>query len=247
MDVSIIIPAYNEAAGVKQTADALQPVLEKMRQEYNIEVVFVNDGSRDNTAALLEEIYRDVPDVQIVSHESNLGMGAAIRTGFSHSRYEYIITTDFDGTYSFDNIPLLLQQLRDEQVDLVTASPYHPHGQVEGVPGYRLLFSFGASLLYRLLLNWNIYTWTAVFRAYRRKLVETVPCESNDFLINTELLVNAIRAGYRVSEFPTILRARTFGQSSIKVFRLTMRHLRFQLGLLWLKLTGRFLLKVASL
>jgi len=117
-------------------------------------------------------------------------------------------------------------------VDIVTASPYHPNGRVEGVPRFRLLFSFGASLLYRILVRWDVHTWTALFRAYRRRVIENVTFESNDFLAGTELLVKALQRGYTVSEFPTTLRVRTFGQSSIRIARVTKAHLKFQLRLL---------------
>jgi dolichol-phosphate mannosyltransferase len=91
--------------------------------------------------------------------------------------------------------------------------------------------------LYRLLVSWKIHTWTALYRAYRRPVIENVTFESNDFLAGTELLVKALRAGYKVSEFPTTLHVRTFGQSSIKIARVTKLHLKFQLRLLKAMLT----------
>jgi dolichol-phosphate mannosyltransferase len=94
------------------------------------------------------------------------------------------------------------------------------------------MFSFGASLLYRLLVSWRIHTWTALYRGYRREVIERITFESNDFLAGTELLVKALRAGYRVTEFPTTLYVRTFGQSSIKIARVTRAHLKFQWRLL---------------
>lgn len=232
MDITIIIPAFNEAEGVKQTAESLRPVLNYLRKTHNVEVIFVNDGSKDETERLLKETFADDNKVHVVSHEVNKGLGAALRTGFNHATGDIIITTDFDGTYSFNTIPQLLGRIIVDGVDIVTASPYHPNGMVEGVPRYRLLFSFGASLLYRILVKGDIHTWTALFRAYRRKLVENVTFESNDFLAGTELLVKALQAGYRVSEFPTTLRVRTFGQSSIKIARVTKAHLKFQTRLL---------------
>ena len=99
-------------------------------------------------------------------------------------------------------------------------------------PKYRLLFSYGASLLYRLLVDYRICTWTALFRAYRRPVVENVQFDSNDFLAGTELLVKAIQQGYQVAEFPTILDLRAFGQSSMKIARVTWAHLKFQSRLL---------------
>ncbi len=238
MKISLIIPAYNEAEGVTKTSEALKNVLLLLRKEHEVEVVFVNDGSRDDTAKLLKAAFADDTGVRVISHEVNRGLGAAIRTGFSHACGEIIITTDFDGTYSFDTIPQIFKRLIADKVDIVTASPYHPQGAVEGVPGYRLLFSFGASLLYRILVSRHIHTWTALFRAYRRPVIEEVQFQSDGFLAGTELLIGAIEAGFSVSEYPTILRVRTFGQSSIKIARVTKAHMKYQAHLLMNAITG---------
>jgi dolichol-phosphate mannosyltransferase len=232
VEISIVIPAFNESEGVKQTAESLRNVLNYLRRTHNVEVIFVNDGSRDETERLLKETFADDSQVRVVSHEVNRGLGAALRTGFASATGDLIITTDFDGTYAFNTIPQLLGRMIIDRVDIVTASPYHPNGSVEGVPRYRLLFSFGASLLYRLLVKWHVHTWTALFRAYHRRVIENVTFESNDFLAGTELLVKALRAGYTVSEFPTTLRVRTFGQSSLKIARVTKAHLKFQMRIL---------------
>lgn len=237
--ISLVIPAYNESEGVHQTAAALRNLLVYLRKTQDVEVVFVNDGSKDDTAKLLTEEFKDDPKIRVISHEVNKGLGAAIRTGFQHATGDIIITTDFDGTYPLNTVPQMLARMVVDNVDIVTASPYHPNGHVEGVPRYRLVFSFGASLLYRLLVSWRIHTWTALYRAYRRKVVETVTFESNDFLAGTELLVNALQAGYRVTEFPTTLHVRTFGQSSIKIARVTKLHLKYQFRLLKNTLFGK--------
>jgi dolichol-phosphate mannosyltransferase len=236
--ISLIMPAYNESEGVKQTAEAVRSILAYLQKKYAVEVIFVNDGSKDNTAELLQAEFQANRNVRVVSHDRNRGLGAAIRTGFQNATGDIVITTDFDGTYPLNTIPQLLSKMLVEKVDIVTASPYHPQGSVEGVPRYRLLFSFGASLLYRILVSWRIHTWTALYRAYRRSVVENVSFESNDFLAGTELLVKAIRMGYTVSEFPTTLHVRTFGQSSIKIARVTLLHLKFQTRLLKETLTG---------
>jgi dolichol-phosphate mannosyltransferase len=237
MKISLVIPAYNEAEGVEKTARGTGQAVQFLREKYEVEVVFVNDGSADDTEARLKAAFAADERVRVVSHDRNRGLGAAIRTGFAHAAGDIIITTDFDGTYAFSSITQLLAKLMTENVDIVTASPYHPKGKVEGVPRYRLLFSYGASLLYRILVRWNIYCWTALFRAYKRPVIENVTFESDDFLAGTELLVNAIRAGYTVAEFPTTLHVRTFGQSSIKIARVTKAHLRFQARLLWASIT----------
>lgn len=239
MKLSLVIPAFNESEGVHQTANALRSLLAQLSKTYDMEVVFVNDGSQDNTAALLQNEFKADSRVRVVSHDVNRGLGAAIRTGLAQAKGDIIITTDFDGTYPLDTIPQILARMAADDCDICTASPYHPNGHVEGVPGYRLTFSFGASLLYRILVSWRIHTWTALYRAYRRRVVETVTFESNDFLAGTEILVKAIQTGFRVTEFPTTLHVRTFGQSSIKIARVTRSHLKFQWRLLLQSLFGK--------
>lgn len=234
--LSIIIPAFNEADGVAQTAENLLPVLGKLRETYEVEVIFVDDGSRDNTLSLLRTRFTHDEQIRTVPHEVNKGLGAALRTGFQHATGDLIITTDFDGTYDFNTIPELLLLLIEQNADIVTASPYHPQGAVEGVPCYRLVFSFGASLLYRLLISRKIYCWTALFRAYRCQVIDTVKFESNDFLAGTELLVYAHKAAFSIIEYPTVLRQRTYGQSSMKIAKVTLSHLKFQWRLLLEKL-----------
>jgi dolichol-phosphate mannosyltransferase len=233
MRLSIVIPAYNESEGVSRTVDRLKPVLDALSATYTVEVVFVDDGSVDDTAVRILKAFAGDYRVRLVCHERNRRLGAALRTGFASACGDLIVTTDFDGTYDFASIPLIVAQLERAGVDIVTASPYHPQGAVEGVPRARLVFSYGASLLYRLLVAWRIHTWTALFRAYRREVIDRVPFASDDFLAGTELLVNALRAGYTVAEFPTVLRRRDYGQSSMKIARVTQTHLKFQARILF--------------
>lgn len=239
MHISLVIPAYNESEGVSKTSQSLKNVLVYLRQHHKVEVVFVDDGSKDDTAMLLAEAFAGDADVRVISHGVNRGLGAAIRTGFEHANGDIIVTTDFDGTYSFNTIPQLIGKMLVDNADVVTASPYHPRGAVEGVPAYRLMFSFGASFLYRLLVQWNIHCWTSLFRVYRRPVIKTINFENDGFLAGTELLVNAIQSGYRVVEYPTMLSVRTFGQSSIKIVKVTRAHLNFQMSLLVSSVTGQ--------
>jgi dolichol-phosphate mannosyltransferase len=231
--LSLIIPAFNESESVSHTVEKLAPTLSTLRQKYEVEVVFIDDGSRDQTYNLLKEAYSHDANVRVVTHGINKGPGAAVRTGFAESSGDIIVSTDFDGTYAFSTIPDLVELLLRESADIVTASPYHPKGGVEGVPRYRLLFSQGASLLYRVLVSRKIHTWTAMYRAYRRPVVEKIKFESDGFLGGTQLLVYALRAGYKVIEYPTVLHRRSFGQSSLKIARTTRTHLEFLWRILW--------------
>lgn len=231
MKISIVIPCYNEEDNIAKLKAELLPVLEELSQGDEVETIFVDDGSTDATWPLLHQTFGglNLPGMSFVflQHEVNRGLGAALRTGFAAVSGDLIVTTDSDGTYRFATIPALLSCLTPG-VDLVTASPYHPQGGVAGVPRYRLILSQGASFLYRVLVNWKVHTYTCLFRAYRRKVIDTVSFQSNGFLAGTELMVKAMLKGYRVAEFPAVLYARQYGTSKAKLLRTILAHLRFQ-------------------
>ena len=237
-DLSIIIPCYNEAENVARMAETLFPVVDALAHTRTVEVVLVDDGSRDDTLARLHALTDQRSDVRVVRHEQNRGLGAAMRTGYQNAHGKVLVTTDSDGTYPFTEIPKMLALLTPD-VDVVVASPYHPQGGVEGVPRYRLILSQGASLLYRVLLKWDVRTYTAMFRAVRREVARRTPSEADGFLMPAEFLANALLLGYRVAEFPTVLHVRRYGQSKARVARIILAHLRFQMRLIGYRLTGR--------
>jgi dolichol-phosphate mannosyltransferase len=240
MKISIITPCYNEAENVSKLRSELLPVVEALvlhgwenaeEKVNSVELVFIDDGSSDDTLGKLQDafsVYKN-PNVEFkfIKHETNLGLGAAIRTGFQNSNGEIVMTVDSDGTYKFSEIPILLSYLKPG-VDIVTASPYHPQGSVMGVPAYRLILSRGSSLIYRFLVDWRIYTYTCLFRAYRRAVINNISFRSDGFLAGTEILVKARLKGYRIAEFPAILSRRMYGVSKAKIAQTITSHLLFQ-------------------
>jgi dolichol-phosphate mannosyltransferase len=241
MDLSIIIPCYNEKDNVELLAAGLGPVLADLRRQRSVELVLVDDGSTDGTGDLLASTFSDDQDARVIRHERNRGLGGALRTGIANVHGDIVICSDSDSTYSYTLIPQLLELLK-LGVDIVTGSCYHPRGGVENVPAYRVFLSKGASFMYRVILRWDIHTYTCMFRAYRRRVLETVTFDSNDFLSVTQLLANAVDQGYVVSELPCTLRVRRYGQSKAKVARIIRSHLRFQWELLRRRLATRGLL-----
>lgn len=239
MKLSIVVPCYNEAENVARLREEFYPILlgllELPRPETalakSVEVVFVDDGSRDGTFDMLTQVFAGRVErglsFRFERHSANRGLGAALRTGFAASTGEIIVTTDSDGTYQYSEIPYLLEALKSE-VDIVTASPYHPDGEVVGVPAYRLILSRGSSFLYRILVKWDICTYTALFRAYRRRVIEDISFQSDGFLAGTELLVKAMLKGYKVAEYPAALHRRQYGVSKAKLMQTILAHLRFQ-------------------
>ncbi|OGO19656.1 MAG: hypothetical protein A2Z14_10450 [Chloroflexi bacterium RBG_16_48_8] len=246
MNLSIIIPLYNEVENIPRLKRELSPILTELAQSHIIEVVFVDDGSTDSTYKTLLDAFTDVisPHLSfcIQNHPHNHGLGAALRTGFSSAKGDIIVTTDSDGSYRFNEIPDLLSCLR-QQVDIVTASPYHPDGKVLGVKGYRVLLSRCSSMIYRLLVDWRIHTYTSLFRAYRREVIEKVDFQCDGYLAVAEILINSILMDYRVVEYPTNLYKRTLGFSKVKLARTIMDHLGYQTRVLFHRLGLKSVIK----
>jgi dolichol-phosphate mannosyltransferase len=236
--LSVVIPCYNESEGIPSMRERLSAVLPALRRRAEVELVLVDDGSSDGSAELLEAAFADVDGARVVRHAQNRGLGAALRTGFAHAKGSVIVTCDSDGTYPFEEIPALLDRLAPG-VDIVTASPYHPDGGIENVPAVRVAISKSASLCYRLLVGRDVHTYTALFRAYRREVIEQIVTRADGFLMVTELLVESILAGFHTVEYPATLRVRRYGQSKAKVLRITRTHLGYMAGLIGRRVPGR--------
>jgi dolichol-phosphate mannosyltransferase len=225
MKLSIIIPVYNEAGCVPETVAQLHSTLNYLRKTYNVEVIIVDDGSTDNTAELLRQA--NLPNTQIISHVENQGVGVALRTGFEHSTGGIIITTDFDGTYPFSAIPQLVARLVVAQADIAIASPYHRNGSTREATGHHVLLDAGISLLYRTLVNRQIRTWTSLFCAYRRHVLERLTISEGGAIASTELLVGATKARFKIVEIPVNLQHRRAGRTRTNGVRLMLSHLAY--------------------
>ena len=232
MKLSMVIPCYNEAEGVPALVTRLEETRERLGGAWDWETICVDDGSRDGTSARLEAVAAGRLPVRVVRHERNQGLGAALRTGYTHATGDVIATADSDCTYDPLELPAMLKLL-DAGFDVIVASAHHPEGRVENVPWYRLLLSRGVSRLYRLVLGSEIYTYTGLLRVYRAEVIRTVAggVRNNDFLAVTEILVAALLRGFRVVEHPTVLRARTAGRSKAVIPRVIRHHLGFLAGL----------------
>lgn len=222
--VSIIVPCFNESEGIESLEKKLFPVLAKLRSTRQVDLICVDDGSTDDTFVKLQRTFGQ--KAKIIRHPKNKGLSAAIRTGFSHSTGNIICTIDSDCTYDPKYLISLLDLMQGD-VDIVTASPYHPKGRVKNVPGWRLFLSKGLSQIYRLVLPQKLYTYTSMFRSYRREVLETIEVTYPGFLGLVEIVAEAMLRGYKVAEYPTELTNRVYGQSKLRVARVIRNHLEY--------------------
>lgn len=231
--VSVVAPLYNEKDGIPMLADTLSQLALRLAPKYEMECVLVDDGSKDGSFEEAKRCFASMPRVILVQLPYNQGPGAAVRNGFAKATGDYICTIDSDCTFDPLRIPLMLDVMETQKVDIVTASPYHPEGGVENVPAWRLLLSRGASFLYRRLCSVKLYTYTSFMRAYRREVIQTVGFDSNGFAAFTEILLRAAHRGYKVAEVPFVLKSRVIGVSKMKVMYTIQTHVEMMSKALW--------------
>jgi dolichol-phosphate mannosyltransferase len=234
--LSVVVPCYNEADGIGQLRERLLPVLDSIGDRYDVELLLIDDGSTDATYALLQAAFGERPAARVIKHETNQNLGAAVRTGILASSGEWIANLDSDCTYDPALLEPMLAQM-ERNSDLVTVSPYHPDGLVEGVPPWRLLLSRGLTAMYRVLLRKRIYTFTALARVYRRDVCGRIASPANDFTALAEMMIKALVQDLAVAEVPAVLSVRRFGESKMKTASVIRAHL---------KLLGRLILRPSS-
>lgn len=224
--VTIVIPCYNEAESLNYLVNTLRSVKQELLADnFRASVIFVDDSSTDQTFQRLNEIYGDEEDVEILRHDVNKGVAAGIMTGIEAAKSEIVCSMDCDCTYDPHGLTRMIPLLR-ENVDLVTASPYHPRGEVRNVPGWRLMLSKGASFLYSCVLGSNLSTYTSCFRVYRKSTVSQISLERTGFLGVAELLGKLDLSGGKIVEYPATLEVRLFGLSKMKIISTIGGHLK---------------------
>ena len=196
----------------------------KVSSDDDWELVIVDDGSTDNTSEIIKRLSCVDSRIKIVSHRRNLGLGAAIESGFKIFSGEIVVTIDADLSYDPREIKNLLNAF-DKHTDVVLGSPYLTPGLVHNISFPRLLISRLGSLVYRLLSGSKISCFTGIFRAYRSHVVRNIKLQAKGFESQAELLINILSKGYRVKEIPAHLGSRLYGVSKFKIRRDFSRHL----------------------
>ncbi|MCW1891732.1 MAG: glycosyltransferase [Candidatus Uhrbacteria bacterium] len=231
--ISFIFPAYNEAENLRRFPTEVFPVFDQIGQPY--EVVVVDDGSFDQTAAVARELG---PKVNLVQHEKNKGLGAAIRTGIAAAKGDLVVTMDTDLTFAPADVPKLLERYAKGDVEVVSGSPKLA-GYGKEIPTYRVIVGKLATLIYSLIFGSKITAVTPIFRLYRRQDLVDLPLVATGFDINAEILFYLVRRGKRVAEVPTMLTQRIHGESKLDYRKEMKRHLRLVWRMIKMRLEGK--------
>jgi undecaprenyl-phosphate 4-deoxy-4-formamido-L-arabinose transferase len=210
VDVSVVIPVYNEEESLPHLRDELFPVLDALGERW--EVVFVDDGSRDGTPRVLREFYEADARVRVIRFSRNFGQQMATTAGLRHVRGGVTIIMDADLEIPAENIPPILARLR-EGYDIV----YGAREKLKG-PLYRRIGTRGANFLIRKLTGIDMTDTASNFIALDESLVQNV----NRFNEKSRYLssIFAYLSYGRAASIPITRRPRQYGESKYNVLSL---------------------------
>jgi len=203
--LSLVFPVWNEQENLEPLLDSALALGERLGG--NFEIVVVDDGSHDRSAELLKSRSDHHPEIRVVTHPSNIGYGAALRSGLREARGELVFFSDADLQFELGELAELLRHT--DRFDIV-AGYRAPRRDPLG----RRALALGWGLLVRALFGLRVRDIDCAFKLFRREVIDDLPIESLGAFVNTELLVRASRAGARIFQLPVTHRARRFGRQS---------------------------------
>ena len=203
--LSLVFPVFDEELNIGVLLDTALDVAPQLAPDF--EIVVVDDGSRDGSAREVHARAAADRRIRMVHHPSNLGYGAALRSGLREARGELVFFSDADLQFDLSELAALLHHT--ERFDVV-AGYRAPRRDPVG----RRLLAWGWGLLVRMLFGLPVRDIDCAFKVFRRPVLESMPIASIGAFVNTEILVRARHAGYRIRQVPVSHRRRRHGRQS---------------------------------
>ncbi len=212
--VVIVMPAYN-------AAKTLQSTYAEIPAGVADEIVLVDDHSRDDTVGIARSLR-----LRVIAHPHNVGYGGNQKTCYMEALRrgaDVIVMLHPDGQYDPAILDTMIQVVRSGQADMVMGSRFHSRGSAKqgGMPWWKRLANRFLTLCENRVLGLQLSEYHTGYRAYSRKFLETVPFlrNSNDFVFDTQVLIQAAAFGMRVAEVP--VETRYFPEASSVNFRVS--------------------------
>lgn len=202
--LTVIIPVYNEVS-------TLQEIVESVRScgVDGLQLIVVDDCSSDGTRALLEgPLSRQID--QVLFHGANKGKGAALRTGISSAKGEYIVFQDADLEYDPKELGKLLAAVEKEDVDAVYGSRFLGRKWTEVSPFWHRLVNGALTAFSNLVTGYRLTDMETCYKLFPHSFLASISLRENAFGIEPELTVKAAKRGLRVAEVPIAYARRSF-------------------------------------
>lgn len=201
--LSVVVPVYNEQATICRVIGSLFTL------PLPLEVIVVDDGSTDGTCAMLTELNRKYPALNVLFHETNRGKGAALRHGFASAHGSHVIVQDADLEYDPRDIPELIRALTDPDVDVVYGSRFLESRH----EGSSWIHRYGNRLLTwasNRITGWQLTDMETCYKVFPRELLDAITIEQDGFGFEVELTAKLAKQAARVIERPISYHARSW-------------------------------------
>lgn len=205
-ELTVFFPAFNEEKNIQKTVLDAKNVLQNVVD--NWEILVINDGSKDNTARVVENIANKDKRIKLISHPKNLGYGGAIKTGLANSRYDLVAQVDSDGQFDFSEINLFLKKIN--QADLVIG-----YRKRRTDSFYRRILQRTLWLADWILFGLNVKDVDCGFKLIKREVINAVGVLTTESAITvTEFIVRAKKIGYKICQVGVAHHARLKGEQT---------------------------------
>lgn len=215
LTVALVIPCLNEALGLPHVLSKVPDCVD--------DLLIVDNGSTDNTVEIARSFGANVLS------EQKRGYGAAYKAGFAAVRRDIVVTLDGDGTYPIEEIPRLIQQLVENDLDFISACRF-PLKNPENMDVLSRIGNWGLTLAAKVLFGYGLRDSQSGMWVFRREVLEGIRLESDGMPFSEEIKIEAIRRGFRFKEIhiPYYLR---FGEKKIRKFHDGFHNLFFLIKL----------------
>ena len=223
--ISLVFPAWNEEEYVERAVSRALAVLPRLTGDF--EIVIVDDASTDRTLEICHRLARRHPEIRVLHHEVNLKLGGALQSGFRATTKDVVVYSDIDLPFDLDELQRAMHLMRYLEADMICAFRFDRTS--EGVK--RIVYSFAYNWLIRVLFDVQVKDINFSFKVIHRRVLESLELKSAGSFIDAELVVKAIRQGFRVFQMGVDYFPRTRGVSSLSSPRVIAKIIRELAGL----------------
>ena len=204
--LSIIIPCYNEFNTILSLIDAV-----KKSPIANKELIIVDDGSKDGTREILDDI-KDDPDLRIIFHKINQGKGAALRTGFREATGDICIVQDADLEYDPQELPIVIQPIVEGKADVVFGSRFQSGRPHRVVYFWHRVGNSVLTLMSNIFTDLNLSDMETCYKAFRREVIQGIQIQENRFGFEPEVTAKIAKMNLRIYEVGISYYGRTYNE-----------------------------------
>jgi glycosyltransferase involved in cell wall biosynthesis len=206
MKLSVVMPVYNECATLRYVVERVLSV-----GATELELICVDDGSRDGSREILDELQNQYPEkVRVLLQAQNMGKGAALRRGIQEATGNFLIIQDADLEYDPHDYPVLLEPLIQGKADVVYGSRFLGSGPHRVLYFWHSVGNWLLTLLSNCLTNINLSDMETCYKAFRREVIQSIPIEENRFGFEPEITVKVAKRHLRIYEVGISYWGRTY-------------------------------------